>query len=114
MQDRRLVGGVIIFNACSSTYHHPNRDRVMYSKRDYRGQADYFGVYRAETDGVYLVPVEDVGTRKGFLRITGTMNGQAKKVRWARDFELSKTSRLRVLPTGLPKRALTLLPASPG
>ena len=84
----RLRNGVIRFNACSVTYHHPSNQGTKEYKRDYRGSAELFGVYCRQVGQVYLVPVEEVGTREGILRIEPTRNAQGKKVRWARDFEL--------------------------
>ena len=56
--------------------------------RHYRGQCDYFAVYSAELNKVYLVPVDDVGTTRAHLRLEPSKNGQEKHVRWARDYEL--------------------------
>ena len=84
----RLRRGGVEFKTCSFTYHHPSNQGTKEYMHDYRGAADVFGVYCAEIDRVYLVPVEEVGTRQCFLRIEPTKNAQAKKVRWAQDYEL--------------------------
>jgi hypothetical protein len=84
----RLWNGAIRFNACSYTYHHPNNRGTREYKHHYRGQADYFGIYCPETDGVYLVPVEEVGRNTGSLRVYPSRNNQVQKIRWARDFEV--------------------------
>jgi hypothetical protein len=84
----RLRNGVINFNTCSFTYHHPNNRGTRPYRHHYRGQADVFGIYCPETNGVYLVPVDSVGMNGGSLRVQPTKNHQVKKVRWARDFEL--------------------------
>ena len=84
----RLRNGVIGFNTCSFTYHHPSNRGTREYKHDYRGQADYFGIYCPETDGVYLVPVEVVGLNSGSLRVLPSRNNQVRKVRWAKDYEL--------------------------
>ena len=84
----RLRNGVVKFNACSYTYHHPNNRGLRVYQHHYRGAADLFGVYCPETRGVYLVPVDDVGTRAGSLRVDPTKNQQVKKIRWARDHEV--------------------------
>lgn len=55
-------------------------------RETYKGQADYFGVYCAEADEVYLVPVHECGNQSGALRLKPPRNGQAKGVRWARDY----------------------------
>jgi hypothetical protein len=84
----RLRDGVVRFNTCSFTYHHPaNRGTRPYAHH-YRGAADVFGVYCPDTDSVYMVPVADVGSRAGCLRVEPSRNNQSKKVRWAADYEL--------------------------
>lgn len=84
----RLKGGAIIFATCSSTYHHPNNQGMRFYRHLYRDQVDLFGIYCRQTDGVYLVPVDEVGTSLGSLRIAAPKNNQSKKVRWAADYEL--------------------------
>lgn len=83
----RLRDGTVRFSTCSSTVHHPRPDSRR--RLHYRGQADVFGIYCPETDGVYLVPVEDVPERHGSLRVEETRNNQRSKIRWARNYELS-------------------------
>jgi len=87
----RLRKGVIRFPCCSINYEHPTPRRGFYS-RDYRGSADFFGVYCPETESVYLVPVRKVGRREGFLRVAPTKNNQSERIRWAREFELKLPS----------------------
>ena len=82
----RLRKGAITFPTCSSTYHHPKNKGVADCHQGYTGQAELFGVYCPETDDVYLVPVGEVGSRAGSLRVAPAKNNQIKKVRWARDF----------------------------
>ncbi len=84
----RLRRGRIGFHACSSSYHHPNKPDRDFKRQHYRGQADFFGVYCPETMAVYLVPVEDVGKVRGFLRVTPPRNNQSKKIRWASDYQI--------------------------
>jgi hypothetical protein len=86
----RLLNGVIKFAACSTIYHHPNRASGQPYRHHYRGEADLFGVYCPETDGVYLVPVDEVGIRQGSLRIEPTANNQASNVRWASQYEIPR------------------------
>jgi hypothetical protein len=75
----RIVNMVLMFRTCSNT----NR-----THKDYRGQIDFFGVYSPQLDRVFLVPVDDVPIRDGFLRLEPARNGQQKGVRWARDYIL--------------------------
>jgi hypothetical protein len=75
----RIVNMVLMFRTCSNT----NR-----THKDYRGQIDFFGVYSPHLDRVFLVPVDDVPIREGFLRLEPARNGQQKRLRWARDYVL--------------------------
>jgi len=84
----RLRSGAIRFNTCSNTYHHPNNRGTKTYRHSYVGQADVFGVYCPDTDGVYLVPVDHVGHNAAALRIDPTLNNQMKGVRWAVDYQL--------------------------
>ena len=54
--------------------------------RSYRGYIDYFGVYCAGTQQVYLVPVDDVPDHGANLRVDAPRNNQIKGVRWAKDY----------------------------
>jgi hypothetical protein len=85
----RLRGGAVWFPTCSTTYHHPNNHGARNSQHPYHGQADMFGVYCPETDRVYLIPVAVVGNRYAALRVDPPKNHQKKRIRWARDYELS-------------------------
>jgi hypothetical protein len=78
----RYDNGVIKFNTCSVNWW--NRTKRKYT----REEIDYFAVYCEHTGKVYLVPVEDVGTDVGYLRVEPTANNQAKGVRWAQDYEI--------------------------
>lgn len=64
-------------------------------RRHYRNQVDYFGVYVAELEKVYLIPVEAVGTATATLRLTPSRNSQVKKIKWAVDYEMKKSSFLK-------------------
>jgi len=79
----RLLGDVVAFCTCSNTKN---------VRKDYRADVDVFGVYSPELDQVFLVPVGDVPARAGHLRLRPTRNGQAKGVRWARDYLLAPPS----------------------
>ena len=114
----RLRNGVIRFNACSSTYHHPNRSPCQFYKKAYHGQADTFGVYCPDNDAVYLVPVSHIGKRAGSLRVDRTLNNQSQGVRWAEDYEFQRgTSRQRPIDRSVVENdgsAATLFEASAG
>ena len=57
--------GVMSFRTASNT---GNVDK------GYRGEVEYFGVYASEIDKVYLVPVNVVAERRGYLRLTPPRN----------------------------------------
>lgn len=57
--------------------------------RNYRGQRDYFAVYNEALNKVYLIPVDQVGTTSGALRLTTRKNNQEKNTLWAKDYELN-------------------------
>ena len=56
--------------------------------RDYKGDVELFLVHCPETGGIYAIPIEEATRAHGTLRIDPTANGQEKRVRWARDYEL--------------------------
>src|SRR5438045_1161137 len=66
-----------------------NRTGGRSDKRGYTGEVEYFGVYCAELDKVYLVPVDIVVyTDEVGMRVTPPKNNQRKKVIWAQDYEI--------------------------
>jgi PD-(D/E)XK endonuclease len=75
----RVVGQVLVFATCSST----NKQR-----RDYTGQVDMLGVYSPALNLVYLVPIRELPSRGGSLRLAPTRNGQRKRIMWADDYLL--------------------------
>jgi PD-(D/E)XK nuclease superfamily protein len=56
--------------------------------REYKEDADMFMVHCPDTGQIYAVPIADATRTMGTLRIEPTANGQDKRVRWARDYEL--------------------------
>jgi hypothetical protein len=79
----RLRNGCVEFSAQSVRV---NTKRTV--RRNYKGEIDLFMVHCPETGGTYAVPIDAVTGSNGTLRIHPTANGQEKKVRWARDYEL--------------------------
>jgi hypothetical protein len=75
----RLTRDVVTFYTCSHTGG---------IERGYDGDADEFGVYCADTNAVYLVPVADVPSRLARLRIAPPRNNQMRRVRWAEPYRL--------------------------
>jgi len=59
----RLRNGAVWFSTCSSYAHHRSPDART---RTYIGEVDYFAVHSPETGGVYLIPIQDVQTRRSF------------------------------------------------
>lgn len=87
----RLRRGAIEFNCYSSHAH-----RGGPSCRNYIGQVDYFGVYCPQLDAAYLVPIDDLATSRGCLRVESTRNGQGKRIRWAVDYQIRPLVGLQV------------------
>ncbi|MCA1634835.1 MAG: hypothetical protein LC802_14365 [Acidobacteria bacterium] len=78
----RVKNGTLLFNA----YSQSGNGSV---KMSYRGTADLFAVINPDNDKVYLVPVNEVGVTDVSLRLSPTLNKQARGVRWA-EFYLLK------------------------
>ncbi len=70
----RVQEGVVVF---------ATSDHTVGLSRDYRGEADLFGVYCYERREVYLVPVEDVPLRLAHLRVEPPKNNQKAGIRMA-------------------------------
>jgi len=85
---RLMNGGACINFATASTYYHTKAGKTGFGRRAYHGEIDYFAVYSPDTRGVYLVPIDHVGTTSAKLRLAPTGNRQEKHVRWAKDYEL--------------------------
>ena len=59
--------------------------------RDYVGQVDFFGVYCRDTGRVYLVPIEDLTSRRqAFLRDEPARNFQQKRIHRAAPYEIGR------------------------
>lgn len=69
--------------ATSSSYAHRGRP-----SKDYRGEADFFGVYSPDTGQCYLVPVDDVGIKEARLRVAPALNNQTANIRLADNYLL--------------------------
>ena len=79
----RVRDGCVVFRAQSIRSN--TRQTVV---RDYKEDVDLIVVHCPDTHATYAVPIEDATRTQGTLRISPTANGQAKGVRWARDYEL--------------------------
>lgn len=71
--------GRIAFETCSS-----HITRTGTSKRIYKEDIDYFCTWF--DNECYLVPVEECGSSKKFLRLIPTKNGQVKNICFAKDY----------------------------
>ena len=86
----RLRKGAVIWSICSN-YGHQKNPRVVH--RDYQGEVDYFGVFCPETQGVYLIPIDEVPMRRqGSLRVVPSKNNQKKFIRSARQYEIGRVA----------------------
>ena len=86
VQDRTPARGRDSVRDLQFDAHHA---RPSHGRRDYLGQVDYFAIYCPETNGVYLVPIEEMTARaKGSLRVTPAQDGQRRRVRLADDYEV--------------------------
>jgi hypothetical protein len=97
----RLRLGAIRFAVCSCYGHHRNPGP---SRRTYEGQIEFFAVYCPETEGVYLVPIDDVPLKsEAALRVEPSRNGQRRKIRPAAEYEIAKVAvRATAVPGGRP------------
>jgi hypothetical protein len=74
-----IEDGTVAFWTCSNTGG---------VRKTYIGDVDEFGVYCAQNNSVYLVPIADVATRSARLRLTPPRNNQTHAVRWAKTYYL--------------------------
>ncbi len=78
----RVRDGCVRFNTSSTEWY------KVHHRKSYKGQIDYFGVYCADLDKAYLVPIDAIGETQGILRINPTKNKQSKFIRWSKEFEI--------------------------
>lgn len=79
--------GRILFRVCSADARRP-------LGVPYAGQVDAFGVYCPQNSTAYLVPMAAVAGLGivASLRVEASRNGQSKRVRYARDYEIRAPS----------------------
>jgi hypothetical protein len=81
----RLRRGAVVFYPCSAdSRSQPGRC----IRKHYAGQVEMFGVYCADNDKCYLVPVGDVPKTGCYLRVDSPRNRQRTRIRWAADYEI--------------------------
>jgi len=79
-----LRKGCLIFKTYSETYCSDKKGRLA---KNYRGKIDYFYVHCGEFNEDYLVPVEDVPTSEGRLRLDEPSRSiKYPSIRWAKDY----------------------------
>ncbi len=78
----RVRKGSLLFNACSFSGNAGTR-------RDYKDVAELFAVLNLETGDVYIIPVNEVGHTVACLRLSPTLSGQSKGIRWAKNYLLT-------------------------
>jgi hypothetical protein len=63
-------------------------------------QVDAIGVYSADVARCFLIPIAEVAEGRGiYLRLNPTRNNQARRIRWARDYEFETSLRRNWNPT---------------
>lgn len=82
----RRSGG-IAFKTCSSHFVKGEHTQTSYKKDN----IDYFCTYY--NNECYLVPVEECGTDRKFLRLDASKNGQTKNIAFAKDYVASDVLR---------------------
>jgi PD-(D/E)XK endonuclease len=80
----RLRDGVVRFNTVSVRVNTRHTFVTPYDA----DQIDLFLIYCPETDRVYALDVGEAASSHGALRVDPAANGQAKRIRWAADYEL--------------------------
>ena|SRR5437588_7110560 len=69
-------------------------------------EIDAVGVYCAELDRCYLLPIALVeGRRAIYLRVAASRNNQESRINWARDYEFGAIAQLGERPAGSRKVA---------
>lgn len=92
----RLRNGVVMFKTSSTYRHHPHPKII---KRDYHGEVDFFAVFCPQTGSIYLIPIEDLPNRsEACLRVVPTLNGQARRVRNAAQYEIARLPMVSSVP----------------
>lgn len=74
----RVRRGCVEFNSASTDHGR--------GQQDYRGRADVIAVYVPQLSQVFMLPVDDCPTSRGFLRIEAARNNQQRRVRRAEDY----------------------------
>jgi PD-(D/E)XK endonuclease len=86
----RRVKGVLVVVIATCRYTPAGYVRTKYSARE----VDAIAAYSPELRRCYLIPISEVDGGSGIhLRLDPTGNNQARRIRWARDYELQTSIR---------------------
>jgi hypothetical protein len=89
--------GAVRFKACSRYAHHRRTEGSRTCPYD--GEVDFFAIHCPETDGVYLVPLDDLPVKhQGALRVEKPLNAQRKHIRFAEKCEIGTVAVRRRKP----------------
>jgi hypothetical protein len=82
------------------------RGRKVSIRKTYKNDVHYFAVYSPDTRKVYIIPIEDTPDTTMRLRLSeAPKNGQTKKIKYAKDYELSRVNRGPLRDRGSPFKA---------
>jgi hypothetical protein len=74
----RVRKGCVEFNSCSTDHGR--------GRQHYKGRADVIAVYVASLRRLFMVPVDDCPSFRGYLRLDAPRNNQRRRVRRAEDY----------------------------
>jgi hypothetical protein len=105
-------GGVLAVGLCTSRFTPAGYVRTTYTA----SEIDAIGAYSPDLGRCFLIPIADVADGRGIhLRLEPTRNNQAKRVRWARDYDFdAMVARRRAGGSVSPNCAGTLRDSSLG
>ena len=86
----RVRAGCVEFNS-SSTDH--GRGQL-----DYRGRADFIAVFVRSLDRIFMVPVDDCPSSRGYLRLDPPRNNQRRRIRLAEHYSFEAWTASLSLP----------------
>jgi hypothetical protein len=92
----RVRKGCVEFNSASTDHGS--------GQQDYRGRADIIAVYVPSLDEVFVIPVDDCPTSRGYLRLKATRNNQRRRVRRANDYTFDRWA-ASLTQAGVPDRS---------
>jgi PD-(D/E)XK endonuclease len=86
----RRVGGVLVIKLDTNRCTPRGYVRTTYTA----SEVDAIGAFSAELGRCYLIPIAEVAEGRAIhLRLEPTLNNQAQKIRWARDYEFETSMR---------------------